>query len=456
LKPFSLALRLALQITLTGAALVALLMALSYWALLRQLETRAQEEVTAKLVQIDHELREDTKARMARSWQHVLNDTVLGHDNLSITVMVDRTKTPIFSAGRFANEVAQLKLKSNDEDFLYWSTMDGVQMITGSKRVQVPGLAPMVLLLSQDRIADQRLVAALMRSALVVVPMLLALICLAGWLVAQNGLRPLHKFRAMATQISTQDLSPRICSNQLPRELQALAQSLNIMLDRLDDGVQQLLQFSDDVAHELKTPLNNLIGKAQVTLVHERSKDEYREALESSVEELERMDRIVSDMLFLAQASHSDPSLKLEPISLGGEATRVCDYFEVLAEEEGILISITGNAVVSGNRLMVQRAISNLLSNALRHANIGSTVEVKVVENLDAISLAITNQGETIKPDQLTHLFDRFYRVGDIDPRGAGLGLAIVRSVMVLHKGKVTVASKEGITTFELIFPRHV
>jgi len=456
LKPLSLASRLALQITLTGAALVALLIALSYWVLVRQLELRAQEEVTAKLSQIDHGLLEDTKARMGRSWQHALSDTVLGHDNLSITVIGDTAQSAIFNIGRFAHAPQQLDLVSRDGDYLGWTTKDGVQMLTGRKQIQVPGLAPMTLLLSQDRSADQRLVAAFLRSALVIVPMLLILIGLAGWLIAQNGLRPLRKFRVLATKVSTQDLSPRIRSDRLPQELQALAHSLNVMLHRLDDGVQQLSQFSDDVAHELKTPLNNLIGKAQVTLVRERSKEQYREVLESSVEELERMDRIVSDMLFLAQASHSSPALKLEKLSLGSEARRVCEYFEVLAEEAGVATTVTGDAVVLGNRLMVQRAISNLLSNALRHSNTGSTVELKILEeNVDIVSLTVTNHGATIESDHLPHLFDRFYRVNGIQPRGAGLGLAIVRSVMNLHKGHVAVASKDGQTTFELTFPRQ-
>ncbi|CAD2266856.1 Sensor protein CzcS [Stutzerimonas stutzeri] len=456
MKPLSLASRLALQITLTGAALVALLIALSYWVLVRQLELRAQEEVTAKLSQIDHGLLEDTKTRMGLSWQHVLSDTVRGHDNLSITVIGDTVKSHIFSIGRFAHAPQQLDLVSRDGDYLGWTTKDGVQMLTGRKQIQVPGLAPMTLLLSQDRSADQRLVAAFLRSALVIVPMLLILIGLAGWLIAQNGLRPLRKFRVLATKVSTQDLSPRIRSDRLPQELQALAHSLNVMLHRLDDGVQQLSQFSDDVAHELKTPLNNLIGKAQVTLVRERSKEQYREVLESSVEELERMDRIVSDMLFLAQASHASPALKLEQLSLGSEANRVCEYLEVLAEEAGVATTVTGDAIVLGNRLMVQRAISNLLSNALRHSNTGSTVEIKILEkDIDIVSLAVTNHGATIESDHLPHLFDRFYRVNGIQPRGAGLGLAIVRSVMNLHKGHVAVASKDGRTTFELTFPRH-
>src|SRR3546814_20760791 len=129
------------------------------------------------------------------------------------------------------------------------------------------------------------------------------------------------------------------------------------MLHRLDDGVQQLSQFSDDVAHELKTPLNNLIGKAQVTLVRERSKEHYREVIESSVEELERKDRIVSDMLFLAHASHASPALKLEPLSLGSAARRVCEYLEVLAEEAGVATPGTGDTINLGNQLRGKRAI---------------------------------------------------------------------------------------------------
>jgi len=141
LKPLSLASRLALQITLTGAALVALLIGLSYWVLERQLELRAQEEITAKLAQIDHGLEEDMKARMGQSWQHVLRDTVLGHDNLSITVIDDTAKTPIFSSGQFANAPELLYVVVNSErNYLDWTTANGVQMLTGHERVQVPGL----------------------------------------------------------------------------------------------------------------------------------------------------------------------------------------------------------------------------------------------------------------------------------------------------------------------------
>lgn len=454
MKPLSLASRLALQIALTGAALVALLIAISYWVLARQLELRVQEELTAKLAQIDHGLLEDTGARMSRPWQHALSDAVLGHDDLSISVIGDPKEPPVFGIGRFSNELGQLDLISRDGFYLDWTTRNGVRMLTGRKQIQISGRAPMTLLLSQDRSADQRLMAAFLRSAILAVPMLLMLIGLAGWLVAYNGLRPLRRFRTLATQVSTEDLSPRIRTERLPGELHALAHSLNVMLHRLDTGVQQLSQFSDDAAHELRAPLNNLMGKAQVALSRERSKEEYRDVLESSVEELERLSRTVSDMLFLAQVNHASPALALEPLPLGEEARRVCDYFEFLADESGIKTTVTGEAIVLGDRLMVQRVISNLLSNALRHAAPGTDVELVIIEKTDHISLAVTNQGAIVPPHHLPHLFERFYRADGTPSRGTGLGLSIVRSVMSLHEGQVGVTSEAGTTTFTLIFPR--
>ncbi|WP_250131725.1 hypothetical protein [Stutzerimonas stutzeri] len=165
--------------------MVALLIALSYWVLVRQLELRAQEEVTAKLSQIDHGLLEDTKARMGRSWQHALSDTVLGHDNLSITVIRRYSEITHFQYRPIRQCAAAAGSREQGRRLSWLDNEDGVQMLTGRKQIQVPGLAPMTLLLSQDRSADQRLVAAFLRSALVTVPMLLILIGLAGWLIAQ-------------------------------------------------------------------------------------------------------------------------------------------------------------------------------------------------------------------------------------------------------------------------------
>jgi two-component system heavy metal sensor histidine kinase CusS len=164
-----------------------------------------------------------------------------------------------------------------------------------------------------------------------------------GWWTVRRGLLPLTKFLKIASKISTESLDHRLPTDGMPAELKELADGINIMLARLDDGVQQLSQFSDDLAHELRAPLSNLMGKAQVALTRERSLSEYREVLESCTEELDRMSRMVSDMLFLAQVSHPASMVEFEPVSLVDEVQRVCDLFSISAEEGEIQLQISGS-----------------------------------------------------------------------------------------------------------------
>jgi two-component system heavy metal sensor histidine kinase CusS len=245
----------------------------------------------------------------------------------------------------------------------------------------------------------------------------------------------------------------------MPQELSELALGINVMLDRLDNGVQQLSQFSDDLAHELRTPINNLMGKAQVTLSRERTAEAYKNVLVSCTEELERVARIVSDMLFLAQASNPAALTSFEPVALEEEAEKVADLFSLSAQDKRISLSVTGaSARVLGDRLMIQRAISNLLSNALRHCPAGQTVSLHIEQEPTQVSLRVSNPGAGIEAQHLPHLFDRFYRVDSSRSRSqgsTGLGLAIVRSIMSLHQGVAEVESLPGaMTVFRLVFPK--
>ncbi|MEG1042971.1 MAG: histidine kinase dimerization/phospho-acceptor domain-containing protein, partial [Pseudomonas sp.] len=222
--------------------------------------------------------------------------------------------------------------------------------------------------MTMDQTSNKALLKALLTWALMVSPLLLALILVIGWWTVRRGLLPLTKFLKVASKISTESLEHRLPTNGMPAELKELADGINIMLARLDDGVQQLSQFSDDLAHELRAPLSNLMGKAQVALTRDRSPEEYRDVLESCTEELDRMSRMVSDMLFLAQVSHPASLVDFEAIVLVDEVQRVCDLFSITAEESEVQLQISGCAdVVQGNRLMIQRAVSNLLSNAIRY-----------------------------------------------------------------------------------------
>ncbi len=277
-----------------------------------------------------------------------------------------------------------------------------------------------------------------------------------GWVVTRWGLFPLRRVTDMVAGMSAEHLKERLPTTGLPAELQPLASAFNAMLARLDDSFRRLSAFSSDIAHELRTPISNLMTQTQVALSSARGNDEYKEVLYSSLEEYERMAQMVGDMLYLAQAENGLLKPGLEEVDLAIETRGLFDYFEAWAEERGVSLMQSGSATVSGDRLMLRRALSNLLSNAIRHTPPGNTVTVALSMHRDKVTLAVANPGTDIPAEHLPHLFDRFYRADPARQRsgdGAGLGLAIVKSIVDAHGGSIRVISASGITRFELTLP---
>jgi two-component system heavy metal sensor histidine kinase CusS len=226
------------------------------------------------------------------------------------------------------------------------------------------------------------------------------------------------------------------------------------MLARLEDSFRRLSDFSSDIAHELRTPVSNLLTQTQVMLSRARTVDEYQDVLASNAEELERMAKMIADMLFLAKADNDLVMPNLETVDLRTEAEGLASFYEAVAEENGVTLTVDGNAAVSGDRLMLRRAIGNLLSNAFGHTPRGGFVRIRIGINEDRMAtIQVENSGETIPPEHLPRLFDRFYRADPSRKRladGAGLGLAITRSIIQAHGGSVSVRSFKGITAFDL------
>lgn len=279
---------------------------------------------------------------------------------------------------------------------------------------------------------------------------------LLGWLAAYKGLAPLRRVTATARRLSAEQLGERLAEQGAPAEVRELADALNGMLDRLESSFRRLADFSADIAHELRTPVSNLMTQTQVALSRARSADEYREILASNMEEYERIARMVSDMLFLAQADNGRLPRPEETVELAVEAQALAEFYEALADEEEVRITVSGEAAVTGDRLMLRRALSNLLSNALRHAEPGSTVDIAITRDDTRATLAVSNQGETIAPEQLSQIFERFHRAGAgrrQHGEGAGLGLAISRSIAEVHGGALDVSSADGRSTFRLHLP---
>lgn len=282
---------------------------------------------------------------------------------------------------------------------------------------------------------------------------------LMGWLAVRQGHAPLRDMVARIRRISADELDTRLHPDAVPRELTDLAVSFNEMLQRVDKAFHRLSAFNADIAHELRTPVANLMTQTQVALAKERTLDEYREILYSNMEELERMAQMVGDMLFLAQADNRPRAKNVCDLDLASEVQKLFEYYEGWAEESGIQLELEGTATVMADRLMMQRALGNLLSNAIRHTASGESVRVLLssTEERD-VSIVIENPGPDIAPEHLPKLFDRFFRIDPSRQRstnGAGLGLAIVKSIVDAHDGKIAVTSEGGITRFHITLPGH-
>jgi len=261
----------------------------------------------------------------------------------------------------------------------------------------------------------------------------------------------------LAAAVTAQSLDRRLPTQAVPAELADLATTLNEMLERLEDAFRRLSDFSSDLAHELRTPISNLMMQTQVALSRPRDADSYRDILESNAEEHERLARMISDMLFLAKAENGLAIVHREPVDLAREVHDLFDFYEALADERTIRLEMQGAGVVQGDRLMLRRALNNLLSNALRHTPAGGHVAVTIVRQEGLLALTVENTGEMIPAQHLARLFERFYRA---DPsrqhasgEGTGLGLVITQAILYAHKGDVAVASQPGSTSFSLRFP---
>jgi two-component system heavy metal sensor histidine kinase CusS len=285
----------------------------------------------------------------------------------------------------------------------------------------------------------------------------IALSALLGWFSARRGLAPARKALNLMQRVSADRLGERLPPESMPSELAPLAAAFNDMLARLEDSFRRLSDFSSDLAHELRTPVSNLMTQTQVALARARTADEYREILYSNLEEYERLSQMTSDMLFLAKADNGLITTRTESVDLASEVERLFAFYEALAEERGVRLVLTGEGRARADRDMLRRAVSNLLSNAIRHTPRDGEIRVTVgAGRAGQTELSVENPGLPIAPEHLPRLFDRFYRV-DASRRkegeGAGLGLAIAKSIVEAHGGSISASSMEGTFRFAFTVP---
>lgn len=325
--------------------------------------------------------------------------------------------------------------------------------------VDLPNAPSLILQVALDRSYEEGLLGKYRWYLWLILALALLISIVAGRQITRRGLRPIEEITATARRVGSATLDKRLDAGQFPAELTILAGQFNEMLDRLAESFDRLSRFSADLAHELRTPLNNLRGEVEVALSKQRSSEEYRDVLSSCLEECQKLAHLIDVLLFLARAEHPETVIHLVPLDLCKELATIREFYEAAATEKGVELSVQASdgLIVQLDRTLLQRALANLLANALAHSKPGGLITLRAARENSGAVIEVIDTGDGIDAEHLPHVFDRFYRAEQARTTSSGrvgLGLAIVRSIALLHGGAVTIASKVGQgTRVRLEFP---
>lgn len=454
----SITLRLTLLFAAASTTVLLLLGYLIGGSVERHFAEQDMEVLTGKLKLTQHALEKVRSSGDLDALREQLKDSLIGHQGLAVLVATQQGQILFATSGAEFPRELKSRVQAGVVRAATWKTKDNQPLrgIFSMAQTGIPGAAPAIVAVATDISHHAHFMNSFRTTLWSVVLLAACLTGFLGWIAARRGLAPLQAITREAAGITAGRLDSRLPVDTVPIELAELAHTLNGMWARLEDSFRRLSNFSSDLAHELRTPVSNLLTQTQVTLSKSRTLDEYRDILASNAEEFERLSRIIADMLFLAKSDNHLVVPNRETVNLIDEVKGVFEYYGILSEEKTIAMTCAGNGCVSGDRLMLRRAISNLLSNAVRHTPEGGRIAVRVEDADEGIvKLSVENTGETIPAQHLTRLFDRFYRADGSRQRsseGAGLGLAITRSILRAHGGEARVSSENGVTVFSLEF----
>lgn len=461
--PLSLATRLSLWYGISTFLLLALASGFLYWALVTNLD-REDDEFLADKVRFLRQLlsKEPADADMLREevqWEPAARQ----HGQVYVRVLGPEGRPLLETPGMSALLPPQVfpRAASTDQQ----RGEDVTTAATASFRVLTaaaprPSGETASIQMALDRTHEEHLLANYRRALWLVLAVGLVLCAVAGQRLARRGLRPLVEMGTTAGRIRSTTLHERMDSAGLPAELLSLAETFNDMLERLQESFERLARFSADIAHELRNPVNNLRGEAEVALGKPRTPAEYREVLASSLEECGRLAALIDNLLFVARAEDPRTQVAKEPMDVARELAAVRDFYEAAAADAGVTLTLSAPATLpaSLDRTLFQRAMGNLVANALAHTPAGGEVTLTAAASGDAVEVEVRDTGAGIATEHLPHVFDRFYRADPARTTAAGhvgLGLAIVKAIAGLHRGTVSLDSTLGKgTRVRLCLPR--
>ena len=444
----SIARRLTLVLGLIAFTVFGAIGGLHYWSLERELMAQERDEVVGKAMLIRRMVAELNHPRQTDQLFRRLDDIGAGHGGLRVWI-VDAAGAVVYGDGAVPDT------RMDDDPRVKWA--GGRILYVFPKFDLNSGIFPGAeMIVAIDTSTRARLLA--------VHGWVIGLISAAGFLATvlmaayalRRGLRPVRSLARRAAMIAPDTLSARLPTAGIDLELVEFAQSFNRALDRMEAAYRQLEAFNADVAHELRTPLANLISGTQVALAQKRSVEELREVLASGLEEFEHLKIVISDMLFLARADRGERAAEISAVSLAAEAHRVAEFFDAALEERGLHLAIDGDHIVDANASLIRRALVNLVDNAIKYTPDGGTIVIAIDGRNGSVRLRVRNPGATINAADLPRIFDRFYRA---DPARAargeshGLGLAIVQAIARMHGGDAAAASRAGFTEVGFTLP---
>jgi two-component system heavy metal sensor histidine kinase CusS len=455
-EPRSIASQLVILFTLAATFLLCCGLGVLYWIFVRHAIEEDNAVLADKILALSADLNRagDPKAlneelkilhggERAAYWVRVI-------DAGGVTVAETPGMNALLPASIFPKTPTQRSLVVSPKDY----RPDG-KLFSLAATVDEAGAQPYTIQVAQDRSGDEEFVKEF--GALLVV--VLAFGILASTVIAltvtKKGLRPVTEMTRSLKRIGPKRLHERIPPEGWPRELRPLAVAFDEMLDRLEDSFTRLSQFSADLAHELRTPIANIRGEGEVALTRTRTPEEYREVIESSVGECERLSAIVDNLLFLARAEAAEGHIP--PTLFNGRAAveKIAAFYEPIAEEHHTAITCAGEGDIHADPMLFGRAVSNLVENALHFTPAGGTIQISITVGAAHSQISVKDTGCGIATKHLPRVFDRFYRADSSrSVQGSGLGLALVKSIMDLHGGSAVVESEvDRGTMVTLTFP---
>jgi two-component system heavy metal sensor histidine kinase CusS len=453
-EPRSIASQLVVRFTLAAAFLLCCGLGALYWIVVRHAFEEDNEVLADKVAAVradltaaggaqvvSEELKNIRPGERAAYWVRVLDSR---NQVIAETPGMETLLSPnIFPGGTETKFEKPIDYHNNGRLF---------SLITGEQQIAAERLTIQV---AQDRTADEQFMKQFAALLGAVVALGIGAAALIAWTVTKRGLRPLGEMTRALKRVGPKQLHQQVTAVGWPRELQPLAIAFDDMLHRLEDSFVRLSQFSADIAHELRTPIGNIRGEAEVALRRSRTADEYREVIESTIAECQHLGHIVDNLLFLARTEAAEGHLQRTSFQGRAAIEKIAAFHEPIAEDKNISVHSEGEATFVADEILFSRAVNNLVENALHHTPSGGRINIAIADRGGQSEVTVKDTGHGIAAEHLPRVFDRFYQADSSrSSDGVGLGLALVKSIMDLHGGSARIESTPGQgTTVSLLFP---